>query len=198
MSVEIYERATGRYQRGRISKQLPGRFVEVTFDVGDVEQVDLERRKWRRSADLVPAEPSRQPPAKAALPEWNGRICETPGPAISNFPQSQVVNAKHPKVASTQANETSSSKGKAGPRGLKALEQVAQPAVTLPVASHSERLADPVAALFNEHAARVAKLVGLKEEAIAKEQFMEVKSPKWVCSHPCGSFVGRLATGMLV
>jgi hypothetical protein len=78
------------------------------------------------------------------------------------------------------------------------LEQVAQPAVTLPVASHSERLADPVAALFNEHAARVAKLVGLKEEAIAKEQFMEVMSPKWVCCHPCGSFVGRLATGMLV
>jgi hypothetical protein len=57
MVIDVQHTKTARYQRGRITKQLPGRLVEVAFVDGRVEQLDLDHRRWRPTANLASAEP---------------------------------------------------------------------------------------------------------------------------------------------
>jgi hypothetical protein len=60
MLIDVQHTRTARYHRGRITKQLLGRLVEVAFVDGRVELLDLEHRRWRPIANLASVEPSNE------------------------------------------------------------------------------------------------------------------------------------------
>jgi hypothetical protein len=193
MLIDVHSRKTDQVQRGRITKQLPGKFMEVTFVDGKVEQLDLERRIWK------PVAPAESEIPKAAFSS-NCLICEKPGhvkidcpllQTTASGPQIRVVDTKH---------FDSAAKVKANQRAPAAGEQIKQPSAAMraapqpeQLAPQPEQLAESVAALFTVHAARTAELVRLKEAAIANEHFMEVTSLGlcWAASNELPSLASR-------